>query len=206
MASHRKKKPRYPAALDGAQEEDVAYPGYAKLLWFDPGGTTGWCLMVVHPEALTEPDVPILHNIEYKAWGEIPGAGMDDEGENIAISRILELISDWPQTAIGTESFRLRQFTKDLELLTPVRLNKVMRYALWAGDWGRLWEQQPDLAKKTASDVRLKEWGLYDSHSGPHARDATRHAITFLRRAKGRQLLREMAWPWLYAPKQEQAG
>lgn len=205
MTSHRRRNTKYPGALEGAKDEDVAYPGYVKLLWFDPGGTTGWCLMVVHPDALTEPDVPILSNIEYKAWGEIGGAGMANEGEQLALSRILDLVKGWPLTAVGTESFRLRQFTKDLELLTPVRINAALKYALWAGEWGQLWEQQPDLAKKTATDARLKQWGLYDSHSGPHARDATRHAITFLRRCKGRPRLREMAWPQLYA-QAEQAG
>lgn len=193
-----RRKPTYLAGLDGAVDEDQAFPGYAKLLWFDPGGTTGWSVMVVHPDALVDPDVPILANMEYHVTGQIPGAGMADESEQLAISKIMDLINGWAGSAIGTESFRLRQFTKDLELLTPVRLNAAMKYALWAGGWGQLYEQSPDMAKKTATDARLKDWGLYNMHSGGHARDADRHAITFLRRCKSNPNLRQLAWPWLF--------
>lgn len=193
-----RRKPTYLAGLDGANDEDQSYPGYAKLLWFDPGGTTGWSVMIVHPDALVERDVPILGNIEYHQTGQIPGAGMGDESEQLAISRIMDLISNWAGSAIGAESFRLRQFTKDVELLTPVRLIAAMQYALWAGGWGRLHQQPPEQAKTTATDARMKAWGLYNMHSGGHARDADRHAITFLRRCKENPKLRELAWPWLF--------
>lgn len=197
----RPRKMKYPAALGDPKDiEDEAFPGYAKLLWLDPGGTTGWAIMVVHPDALEIGGVSILQNLELTRWGAIPGAGMGDESEQLAISRVLDTIQSWPGCAYGTESFRLRQFTKDSELLTPVRVQAAVKYALWAGEWGPLWEQQPALAKSTAPDARLKEWGLYDTHSGPHARDAVRHAITFLRRCKEREALRRMAWPHLYDP------
>lgn len=201
MSSRR--KPTYLAGLDGAIDEDQSFPGYAKLLWFDPGGTTGWSVMVVHPEALTDPTVRILENLEYHVTGEIPGAGMADESEQLAISRVMDLISGWAGSAIGTESFRLRQFTKDVELLTPVRLIGVMKYALWAGGWGYLHEQPPSLAMKTATDERLKDWGLYNRSSGGHARDADRHAITFLRRCKENPKLRQLAWPWIFQDEQQ---
>lgn len=195
----RNRRSKYPAALGDPRDlEDEAYPGFAKLLWLDPGGTTGWCVMVLHPDALDNSEVSILENLALVRYGQIPGAGMADESEQLAVSRILNTLESWPGCAYGTESFRLRQFTKDLELLTPVRVNAVVKYTLWAGGWGRLWEQQPALAKTTAPDVRLKEWGLYDTHSGPHARDAVRHAITFLRRCKQREALRRMAWPAIY--------
>lgn len=195
----RPRAKKYPAALGDRKDlEDEAFPGMAKLLWLDPGGTTGWCVMVVHPDALDTPDVSILDELALVRWGQIPGAGMGDESEDLAISRVLETLLAWPGCAYGTESFRLRQFTKDSELLTPVRIQAVVKYVMWAGRWGRLWEQQPALAKSTAPDAQLKAWGLYDSHSGPHARDAVRHAITFLRRCKEREALRRMAWPHLY--------
>lgn len=38
---------------------------------FDPGGTTGYSVMAVHPEALVDPEVKILQNIQWWTHGEI---------------------------------------------------------------------------------------------------------------------------------------
>lgn len=199
MVRGKKKPPlRALAGLEGAADEDEPYKGYAKLLWLDPGGTTGWSIFVVHPDALVDPKSAILANVEYHATGQIAGAGGENENEQIAISLILDLVASWPGITVGTESFRLRQLTQDTELLTPVRINAALRYAMWAGNWGQLHEQPASLAKRTATDERLKEWGYYNSHSGPHARDADRHGLTFLRRAKERAATRLTAWPQLW--------
>ena len=55
------------------------------------------------------------------------------------------------------------------------------------------------MAKNTATDDRLKAWDLYQREGGmEHARDADRHAITFLRRASGSKQLRANSWPLMF--------
>lgn len=102
------------------------------------------------------------------------------------------------------ESFILRQFSKDPNLLSPVRITASIAQDLWMHR-RYYFTQSPAEAKTTATDERLKNWELYDSHGGMnHARDADRHAITFLRKAcqasKVARELREQAWPHLYLP------
>jgi squalene cyclase len=62
---------------------------------------------------------------------------------------------------------------------------------------GRVILQNRAIAKSTATDDRLKAWGLYDTNSGPHARDATRHAITALRRARDKPKFRDEMWAYV---------
>ena len=99
----------------------------------------------------------------------------------------------------------LRKYLKSEELLSPVRITSVVEFLVATGYVGRFaprpWvKQQPSDAMNTATDLRLKEWGLYHADGNEHARDATRHAITLLRRAKGQRdgkLLKHL-WPGLY--------
>jgi hypothetical protein len=173
--------------------------GWASIIALDPGGTTGWCVMTVHPEALVADDVRILDNIQHFSYGQFYGAEIDQELE------ILKLLEAWPGSPGVLERFVLRKFLKSAELLAPVRVNAVVEFIMATGYVGRFQPrpyvlQQPSDAKSTATDDRLKEWGLYRPDGQEHARDATRHAITLLRRAKGqvgKKLLTHL-WPSLY--------
>ena len=64
--------------------------------------------------------------------------------------------------------------------------------------------------KTTCTDERLKRWNLYDRSSGPHARDATRHAFYFLRDCRGSNMeakqKRHLAWPHLYEDPNDVGG
>lgn len=188
----------------------------ATVIALDPGGTTGWSMMRVHPDALDPgaPDVKILANIQNWSHGQIDCGstrgnlgrseieGVSTSGEAAGIRRITDLIAAWPDAAIVIEDFVLRQFDQKRDLLSPVRITAGVNQYLW---WrSRTYHiQSPGDAKTTATDARLKSWGLYDSHGGmQHARDADRHAITFLRKAsmnnpKGKEL-RLTHWGHLY--------
>ncbi len=81
-------------------------------------------------------------------------------------------------------------------VLSPVRI--AAKLALLAcldkiGD-ARLVMQGRTMAKSTATDDRLRAWGLYADRAGDHVGDATRHAITAVRRAKDSRELRENMW------------
>jgi hypothetical protein len=160
--------------------------------------------------SLTDPDTPILDNIYHWTSGQVGG------DENDQADEIAELICAWPGALIGIESFDLRQFRKDKDLLSPVRLGAKFEWAaVRGGGAGQKAEappavvvwQTPSLAMSTATDDALKAWGLYRREGGEvHARDATRHAITFYRRCKAgihgsksaeskAMSLRARAWP-----------
>lgn len=172
--------------------------GWATVIALDPGGTTGWSVMCVYADSLVDDEVSILRSIAHRAHGQINGT------ERQQCTDILDLIAAWPYAAVVIESFTLRKFTMSSELLSPVRIGAVIEYALWRGGLGvmpagrPLFWQSPALAKKTATDERLREWKLWERDGEQHARDADRHAITFLRSAKGRTRIRAAAWPWRY--------
>jgi hypothetical protein len=173
--------------------------GWATVIAVDPGGTTGWCVMCVEPDCLSDPDVSVLQSISHYAWGQVDGE------ENGQAHALVDLIAAWPHAAVVFENFTLRTFKQSRELLSPVRITAKVDYVLHRGiedvypAGRRIWLQEPSMAKSTATDDRLKDWGLYRREGGQeHARDATRHAITFLRRASDRPNLRHNAWPTLY--------
>jgi len=234
----------------------------AVVIAVDPGSTTGWAVWQVHPEALSNPEILILENVQYWAHGQIDcgatkgnagnsaaisaveileaeaGQLMDGErieeidvfadgtltpirgadslgisttGESAGASEILQLVEGWPGAAIVVEDFILRKFDQGRDILSPVRVMEKFEFGLWVlGRDGQAFRQQPALAKTTATDDRLQRWGFYRREGGlKHARDADRHAITFLRRcSQGKQgrLLREKAWPHLYGIIQTKDG
>lgn len=179
-------------------DEDDIHSGFANLCAFDPGGTTGWSVMSVHPDALVEDDVKVLENIEHWAHGQFSG------DEDKITQQMLELLEAWPDAVVVIEDFILRAYRKDDDLLSPVRITSKLEFGLqfWPGLYGvvpRIFKQQPSLAKSAVTDDRLREWGMYEREGGEeHARDADRHSLTFLRRAKESERLRKVAWPELY--------
>lgn len=230
----------------------------AVIVAVDPGSTTGWAVWQVHPEALSDPEVMILDNIQYWAHGQtdcgakrgnsgsspaqsaveileeeagdllggqslpldddepfaIQGAdslGISTTGESAGASELLHLVDGWPGAAIVVEDFILRKFDQGRDILAPVRVMEKFEFGLWVlGRDGQSFRQQPSMAKTTVTDDRLKAWRLYRREGGMnHARDADRHAITFLRRCsqgKAGRLLREQAWPHLYGTVQTKDG
>lgn len=194
------KKARRDPVVDEPEDEDV-HSGWANIVAFDPGGTTGWSVMTVHPEALSAADVKVLENIEHWAHGQFTG------DEDKIAQQMLETIECWPDCVVVVEDYILRHQRKDKDSLSPIRITAKLEFGLkfWPGLGGqrnatKVFKQQPALAKTTCTDARLKEWGMYQREGGEeHARDADRHALTFLRRAKDSERLRKIAWPDLYA-------
>ena len=156
--------------------------------------------MCVEADSLVDPDVSVLRSIAHRASGQITAGNEDEHAEEI-----VGLIAAWPNAAVVIEDFTLRTFKMSRELLSPVRLTAKVEYAMFHGLQGcepkhrRVFKQQPSMAKSTATDERLKQWGLYIREGGlEHARDADRHAITFLRRAKDKARVRHAGWPHMF--------
>ena len=147
---------------------------------FDPGGTTGWAVFGVHSDAINDPEYRIIDNIEFWSLGEFWGPDREQARE------MFELVEQWPTAKIVMEDFVLRKFSSARELLSPVRIcERFCGRMDQAGDERPIIKQQPSLAMSTITDARLKKMGLYNATVGKeHGRDATRHNLTWLKRAK----------------------
>lgn len=133
------------------------------IVAFDPGGTTGWCSMTFDSDDIT-------------AWdcGEIAGDEITQVGLMIPMMAKHEIIV--------CEDFQLRTLSAEL---SPVRLTAMMKWVAQREitPHKTIHMQMPALAKSTVTDERLKRWGYWERGS-THARDATRHVITFIRRMR----------------------
>jgi hypothetical protein len=158
----------------------------------DPGETTGWSVMSVHPEALSEGDVSILQNILHWTHGQIVG------DENAQASEVLGIVDMFPGACVLIEDFILRTANAGREVLSPVRITAKIEYGLWLVG-AVSYRQMPSEAKSVATDDRLKSWGFYERAGGlQHARDADRHALTWLRKSKQHAWMRAACWPHLF--------
>ncbi len=147
---------------------------------FDPGGKTGWSVFGVHIDAINDPECRIIDNIEFWSMGEYFGS------EKAQSYKMFELIEQWPTAKIVMEDFVLRKFSSARELLSPVRVTALFEGRMYqAGDERPIIKQQPSLAMSAITDARLKKMGLYNATIGhEHGRDAVRHNLTWLKRAK----------------------
>jgi hypothetical protein len=166
---------------------------------FDPGGVTGWAVLSVHPDALRNPRFNVMDNVTHYAFGQFVGS------EFAQVDAMIALLDDWPGAAAVTEQFILLQNNTSDSLLSPVRINAALRYGLHVATGGNpikkrrnVLNQLPSLAKTTMTDERLTYGGYLEATRGqPHARDAIRHAFTFMKRVKTQYPLRKDVFPAL---------
>lgn len=175
--------------------------GAITVVAFDPGQRTGWCAMTVaKPKFLTCTEYTLEHEITMD-YGEI-----ECLDENAGVSSMLDMWAKYPLACVVHEDFII-DFTKidqARHTLSPVRITAKFAFGAYLQGLqeDQIFIQSRSNAKTTCTDDRLKNWGLYDRHSGPHARDAMRHAFYFLRTCRGNSLAAEearwKAWPWLF--------
>jgi hypothetical protein len=170
--------------MDSREEAEATYgfeddPDQYVVLALDPGGVTGWAVMGFHPEVMSgDPGYRALDNIEFWTAGEFSGA------ENSQCDETLELVASWPSARLVIEDFILRKQSMGRELLAPVRITAVLEYEIRPRYWVK---QQPSLAMSTVTDERQKDAGLWIPGK-PHARDALKHCLTFVKRQRERQI------------------
>jgi hypothetical protein len=133
----------------------------------------------------------ILDNVTHWACGQFVGSEFEQ------VDQMLDLADDWPGAALLCEDFVLRRFDASRAVLAPVRLNAAFRYSI-ARD-RRVHLQNPQLALTAITDARLKAFGYWENTEGEvHARDAIRHALTFLKRLKTQPKLLKETFPALF--------
>lgn len=191
------------------------------IVAFDPGQTTGWCVLGVDAETLhgaRHVNDRLHEQLKIFKYGQIeclgPVNGWDAKGaasENYGVNQMLDIINEYQDCAIVFEDFIVdfSQITKTRSALSPVtimaKFEMGLQYVRNSGDeavLGSIFRQDRANPKGTCTDDRLKNWKLHDPHSGPHARDATRHAYYFLRNCRGNSVKarekRWRAWPHIF--------
>lgn len=174
------------------------------ILALDPGGTTGWSLLVLRRNIMGR-DVfswnldAILRNKFMWDHGELSCLGDEDA----AVYYLARLCDQFPSAAIVVEDFILRAERKEKsrDLLSPVRITAKLEHCLWRRR-RRIFRQTAGQAKPIVTNDRLALLGaLANDGMTDHARDADRHAVMFLRRCLGPQGvgLKRSAWPHIYS-------
>jgi len=168
-------------------EEDEDITAFATITAVDPGGSTGICTIWYWPEGLAAANLPLQHCL--MGWQ----AECLNGSENEQTLQVMRWISERSieESDVVIEDFILRSAIKGRELLSPVRIGHKIDYQLWRGFKDATgqrrkiepsWQSAND-AKNVVNDTRLQSMCMYTP--GPdHARDATRHAILWLRKQR----------------------
>ena len=198
----------------------------AAVIAFDPGETTGYAVMVVDREKLLTGAIQDRTDLKFFDYGQIDcvsttvdgwsmaaltTASWNTAGEYNGICQMLAIANSFEYAAIVCEDFipDPKKFDQARHTLSPVRIMSGFSFGLRQRDDSMekhfhtpFFIQNRSLAKTTCNNDRLRHYMLYDDKSGPHARDATRHAFYFLRDCSiaqpGSAYKRHLAWPHLY--------
>lgn len=153
------------------------------IVWFDPGGRTGWAHLTVHRRAFIKPENKVLANLLEWETGEFDGT------EHVQIRAATELIQkahygEMPFVTtcdVGSEDFELTQLIGGKELLIPVRMNAILDWECQRLHGLHLLLQRRNERTNVTKD-RLKSWGM--GWTGKDSFAAMQHAVTWLRKVK----------------------
>ena len=158
------------------------------VLWIiaiDPGSVTGICLLAVPAYSIFF-DAP--REILYRHTLELKGSIQSQVSSACWLARVIAVPSGALPPLLLCEDFdlggnSLQGSASEADIVIPVRWGAAIRHAVECGHAERaaLMFQGRTQAFGTATDSRLRAWGMWDKGSD-HKRDATRHAITILRR------------------------
>lgn len=187
---------------------------------FDPGGTTGWSVMKLSYEDLMDQQKPVHEAIHTWYHGQVDcgsqsgnagdsatansyDLGISETGEAAGVAILSNIIRQQARPAFGGlgtavvyEDFIIRQSNMSRDFLSPVRVTAALQQTAWESRLASEFKQQPSEAKTAITDDRLKTWKMYyDGSAARHARDADRHALLFLRKARQKKGRIREAWP-----------
>lgn len=152
---------------------------------FDPGGTTGWCVLDIDAEALKEGWNAVARDRRVR-WtcGQFGGSERDMTDAMVRLCRevwALWAAGEGDGWVVPIEDFILYRSESDRSLLSPVRVTARFEDRMRAVGLPVVKYSSRD-ALGVISDERLQFWGLFSRFSGVHARDATRHAVLAARK------------------------
>lgn len=162
----------------------------------DPGETTGWSYMEVSRVVIEEQgEINLFKSIKNWRHGQVGGPEIKQVKDlNMILS---EYAYDIPRdnASVIVEDFILRMYSKDRAVLAPVRITAMLELCLDLVGNSISVKQQPSEAMGVITDDRLKNWGFYERAGGMgHARDADRHNLYALRKARSNVDYRKKLW------------
>ncbi|HLY75939.1 MAG TPA: hypothetical protein VKU80_17600 [Planctomycetota bacterium] len=175
-------------------------PKEIHVLAFDPGVTTGWARLTVPRRCVwgSEPARII-------AWttGQLRGRISDQVWASCDLIRTTQSLAYKLGPAVIVEDFDFGRPLKDPEVYTPVYFAQQLRFCFertaLTND-ATLVMQDRKTAKAAFTDDRLAAAGVWLARGQTdHERDALRHALTALRRARRSVTLRCQMWDPKYA-------
>lgn len=152
------------------------------VLGIDPGGTSGWAA-----GSFLLGDLPRIRRVDGEVFRLT--SGEFDGSENGQMRKIERWVNGaMQQKADGVvdhivlvvESFSLRVFRRDTDLLAPVRMIAKIDYANSRLGWNLPIVYQTPSHGKQFKDPMLRNWNAWVVGK-EHARDANRHVIQFMR-------------------------
>lgn len=170
-------------------------PKEIHVLGIDPGVTTGWAQITV-PRMCIWGDEPA----RIVAWrtGQLRGRISDQVWATCDLVRQIQSLAYKIGPAVVVEDFEFGRPLKDPEVYTPVYFAQQLLFcrqktALLNDATVTL--QGRDIAKSSFTDDRLRAAGVFATRGQTdHERDALRHALTALRRARESFDLRCQMW------------
>lgn len=167
-------------------------PGEARVLYvlaLDPGTTSGWAALRIDYDRLIREGfraVMLGGGVEWRA-GELKGPEPFQAELFVALARGVwqegEFAAgcDSDLFVVTIEDFILDMFSRDRELLSPVRLTAQVQALTWRTLPAPVVQFSANDAKHTVGDDQLRAFNLWVR--GPdHVRDALRHAVLTARR------------------------
>lgn len=165
------------------------------VLGVDPGRTTGLCLISIPRASILGDENGAI--MSRHTW-ELTGS-MRQQIRNITSVALRVGMATSP-CLIVCEDFdlggnKLSGSASEADVIIPARMGAALQHAVECGhaDNAVLAFQGRTIAFTTAKDERLKKWGMWDVGSD-HKRDATRHAITMIRRISSGSVLASDIW------------
>jgi hypothetical protein len=202
--------------------------GYDQKLFvvaFDPGVTTGWCVMRIRLDVLMDeglPGVCLAHpDPALFAWssGYFQGPEPYQAELMLALLRgtwmygegVFDAGADSDLFVAAIEGFTLRTFSMDDSLLSSPRVSAAFLALAWRVLTVPVVKQSPADALGVFTDHRLKAlnlWSGVPGKVGEHQRDATRHAALVARSAIEPRWINMMAqqMKWLTLEPKGNAG
>lgn len=133
----------------------------------DPGVTTGWALLRGLALPQDENSIDML-------CGQFMGS---EDQQALDMAKIIDTIG---KCVVVIEDFVPQQLNKDRHFLSPIRVTAKLELLLYQRNL-QCTKQMPSTAKATIKDDYMREIGLW-TPGQPHANDAVRHGLLFLRR------------------------
>lgn len=170
---------------------------FAVIVGVDPGVTTGVSVLILDlSDGLPRPDdadkiKTWTHQLSYGGSGNkgdlVEGNGWEEQdiAESIGLL-VFDLKTVYENVYLVIEDFIIRKFLSSRDFLSPVRITSgILQDVRTRGTLPKdqIFFQSPSEAKGVCTDERLDRWGYtIKTQKDRHARDATRHAVLFLRR------------------------